>query len=133
MRKAPNDQNFARCEAHVRAVASRQAVFSTLMVFPDYDGMPTASRGVQKSFVDTLGALSSQNCGTALVVTTPGRWGSLVRAVIHAVLVLVRPKKPLQTHLSVEAALTWLKALPGQVPAISEATALEDELRPHVR
>lgn len=130
MRRKPDDENFARCVAHVRAVASRQQVFSTLMVFPDFDGRPTASRASQHALVETLGALASQNCGTALVVTTPGRWGSIVRAFVNTVVLLARPKKPLQTHLTLASALKWLRTLPGQLPAIRDAHGLEGEFQP---
>lgn len=129
MRRRPDDENFGRCVAHVRAVASRQQIFTTLMVFPDFDGRPTASRASQQALAETLGALASQNCGTALVVTTPGRWGSIVRAFVNTVVLLARPKKPLQTHLTLESALKWVKTLPGQLPAIRDAPGLEEEIR----
>lgn len=119
MRKSPDDLAFKACQAGVRDALTRQARLSTLILIPTFDGPTRGSREIQREFVEYLRSVSEQHLGMAIMVGVPGVKGMMVRMTVNAVLMLARPTRPVHLLASIEDAVAWLRALPGQSAALS--------------
>jgi hypothetical protein len=128
MRASPDDAVFAECGLRVREVATRQRRLNVLIMIPNFDRKPTATRASQAAFAKTLGELREHVVGTCITITVPGLKGAMIRMAVNAVLMLGKLHNPIQIQASVPATVAWLRALPGQVPALLEAPNLLQDL-----
>lgn len=128
MRTAPDDAVFAESALRVREVATRQHRLNVLIMIPKFDGRPRATRAAQAAFGKTLGELREHVVGTCITITVPGLRGAMIRMTVNAVLMLGKLHNPIQIQASVPATVTWLRSLPGQVPALLEAPNLLRDL-----
>lgn len=129
MRTSPDDAAFTECGVRIREVAARQHRISVLIVIPNFDGRPSATRAAQSAFARVLGDLRQQVVGTCITITVPGLKGAMIRMTVNAVLMLGKLHNPLQIQASIPASVAWLRSLPGQVPAVLGAPNLTADLQ----
>ena len=128
LRRSPDDQTFEACSAALAVVLERQQHINTLILIPGFDGPIKATRRAQQTFMELLGA-SGKNLSTCIVVTIPGATGAMIRMAVNAALMFRKASRPIHVQRGIAAGLSWLRALPGQLPEIVDSPNLEAELQ----
>ena len=129
LRKSPTNPTFEACSAALTDVLTRQERINTLILIPGFDGPVKATRGAQQSFVELLGSQGGKNLSTCIVVLIPGAKGAMIRMTVNAALMFRKASRPIHVQSNMAGGLTWLRALPGQLPEIVHSPALEAELQ----
>lgn len=128
MRRSPNDAVFTECGNRVREVLTRQARINVVILISNFDGEAGGSRAAQKAFATLLGDLHAQLVSTCIVITVPGLKGTMIRLTVNAILMLGKLRNPVQIHASIPETVTWLRSQKNQVPSVTNAPNLLQEL-----